>query len=204
VSTHGLGAATPTVQKGKRGMLWLAAGLGAFVIAALVIGLTVVPAMMRDAGPAATAAGNLPGEKTAGQPGKQEAADEDFVPKPVTLKFLGLPGGAVVTVDDVLLKNNPAIIDPAPSRRRIVVEAEGYMPWKVEQIVDANTTIDVAMKKLEPDKAASSTAKKGSGTKAAADKTKPKDSTAGKDSAAKSGTGTYKGKVKLSEHDYPE
>ena len=110
----------------------------------------------------------------------------------------------MVKVDDKILKNNPAIIDPAPSRRRIVVEAEGYMPWKVEQIVDANTTIDVAMKKLETEKELS-TAKKGStGTKAPADKTRPKDSTAGKESSTKPGSGVYKGKVKLSEHEYPE
>jgi len=199
VSTHGLGVAAPTAEKKKRGMLWIAAGIGAFVIAALVLGLTVIPGLGGGSDPTAPAAGSLPGDKGGGQAKKQKDDEEDFVPKPVTLKLLGLPEGAVVKVDDKVLKNNPAIVDPAPSRRRIVVEAEGYMPWKVEQIVDANTTISVAMTKLETEKESSGAKKASTGAKAAA-----KDSTAGKDSGAKTGSGTYKGKVKLSEHDYPE
>ena len=111
------------------------------------------------------------------------------MPRPVTLKFLNLPVGAVVTVDGNVLENNPAFVDPSPSRRIILVEAEGYMPWKVEQIIDANTTIIAAMKKLEQPKGASVPKQGPAGAKAAGKKTE---------------TGVSKSKVKLSGQEYPE
>ena len=196
VSTHGLGPSGPAEKKGKRSMLWIGVGIGTAAIAALIISLTVVSALKDRTGGNAPAAGEPSGEKTGGPAGKKEAAEEEFVTRPVTLKFLGLPVGSVVTVDGSELENNPAIIDPSPSRRIILVEAEGYTPWKVEQVVDANTTIIVDMNKLEKPKEALAPKKGPEGTKEAG---------TGKAAATKkTGTGVYKGKVKLSEQEYPE
>jgi serine/threonine protein kinase len=195
VSTHGMGPSEPAAKKGKRSMLWIGVGIGAVAIAALIVGLSIFPTLRGGAGPAAPAAGEPSGEKT-GEPAKKKAADEeDFVPRPVTLKFLGLPVGAAVTVDGSMLENNPALVDPSPSRRIILVEAEGYMPWKVEQVVDANTTIVVDMKKLEKPKEALAPKKVSEGAKEAG---------AGKAATKKTETGVHKGKVKLSEQEYPE
>jgi serine/threonine protein kinase len=191
VSTHGLGPAEPTAKKGKRSMLWLGVGIAVAAIAALIIGLTVVTGLKGGVDPASPAV-------------KQKAAEEEFVPSPVTLKFLGLPVGAVVTVDGNEIENNPALVDPSPSRRIIRVEAEGYMPWKAEQVVDANTTIIVDMNKVDQPKEASVPKKGSAGTKTAADKTQPKEAGDGKAAGKKTGSGVYKGKVTLSGHEYPE
>jgi serine/threonine-protein kinase len=93
------------------------------------------------------------------QPPPEPPAVDPSVPK-VELGLVGVPEGAEVTLDGVILGELPADVPKLPRERKLVVEADGYEKWQTSLVLDAPKTVKVD---LQPEKSGGSSRKKKGG-----------------------------------------
>lgn len=194
------------------GILALLVVIGGGVAAALVL-----PSLLSKQEP-----DKQPIQQVAAQPEEPDRDEEEqtapppvpvdpSVPK-VQLTLKGVPDGAEVTLDGVILASLPADVPKLTRERKLRVEADGYESWETSLILDAPKTVKVD---LQPDKSGSSSKKKkgskGTATKETAEAKpmftidkKPPEPPEEKKKKKKKSKGIYSGKRKNIDLEYPE
>ena len=127
--------------------------IGVIVVLALgALGLTLGLSFFKDKDKTdgrenASAAIELIDASGAGKTEREEEAPAADEGKGANVTFTGLPDGAVISIDDEALKQNPSLVAPSEKKRSIRIEARGYEPWTDEMVIKADTEISVTMKK---------------------------------------------------------
>ncbi|MFH1438163.1 MAG: serine/threonine-protein kinase [Pseudomonadota bacterium] len=134
-------------------------------------------------------------------------------PKDVSLKLVGLPDGAIVSLGGKKVEGNPSRVAYSAEEKELRVEAEGYVQWVAKKTPSSDLVVEVAMVGA-PEVKGGKKKKKGK-----QDEEKPPASGTIKPPVIvvekqpeikpvkkkeKGKSGTYKGKVKLSDIDYPD
>ena len=149
---------------------------------------------------------DTPNTADSGEKGKDE-------PKEVSLKLVGIPDGAVVSLGGKKVEGNPSRVAYSTKEKEIMVEAEGYEQWVAKKIPRSDLVVEVAMVSLPEVKGGKKKkkGKKDDGTASTAGTAKPPVIVVEKNPETKpvkkkekGKSGTYKGKVKLSDIDYPD
>ncbi len=100
----------------------------------------------------------LPGRGAALDPqgpeeaGGQKAQDGALAAAPagsVKLTLSGVPDGSVIRLEGNVLSGSISMIDRSLEKRTLSIEAEGYEPFIAERIIDADTEINVSLKKIK-------------------------------------------------------
>ncbi|MFH1435401.1 MAG: serine/threonine-protein kinase [Pseudomonadota bacterium] len=99
----------------------------------------------------------LPGQDAARVPqdtgdGKDKTGGSAVAAAPaknVKLTLTGVPVGAVIRLDDSVLTGTTSMIEGSSEKRTLSIEADGCEPFTAERIIDADTEIDVGLKKIE-------------------------------------------------------
>ena len=151
---------------------------------------------------------DTPDPADSGEKGKEE-------PKEVSLKLVGLPDGAIVYLGGRKVEGNPSKVAYSTEVKEIKVEAAGYEQWVAKKTPSSDLVVEVAMvgipeikggkkkKKGKKGGAATTTAGTSKPPVIVVEK-KPPDTKTKTKKKDKGKSGTYKGKVKLSDIDYPD
>jgi len=168
---------------------------GIIVVLVSVLGLGAVGIYFLASGDKKVPAAAAAEEETAQGEGLQE----------YKVTIMGIPGNAVIYVDDVLHTERPVILDDSRHSRDFEITAKGYQAWRKSVVVRSDTTLPVEMmpvaageeKAAEKEGAPDRLAEKKGGPEKSGTKTTSKPAATKKDKTGKKGKDKVKKKSKI-------
>lgn len=108
---------------------------GIMMVLVVVLGLGAAGIYFLVSGDKKVPAGTAAEEQTAEGEGLKE----------YKVTIMGIPGNAVIYVDDVLHTERPVILDDSSHSRYFKITAKGYQAWRKSVVVRSDTTLPVEM-----------------------------------------------------------